>query len=46
MTTTTTSELTPNAITVLERRYLAKDKDGKVTETPDDMFRRVANNLG
>ena len=43
--TTTTSELTPNAITVLERRYLAKDKDGKVTETPDDMFRRVAANL-
>ena len=29
MTTTTTSELTPNAITVLERRYLAKDKDGE-----------------
>ena len=45
MTTTTTSELTSNAITVLERRYLAKNKDGKVTETPDDMFRRVAYNL-
>ena len=45
MTTTTTSELTPNAITVLERRYLAKDKDGKVTETPDQMWRRVAWNL-
>ena len=45
MTTTTTSELTPNAITVLERRYLAKDKDGKVIETPDNMFWRVAWNL-
>ena len=45
MTTTTTSELTPNAITVLERRYLAKDKDGNVTETPDEMFQRVAANL-
>ena len=45
MTTTTTSELTPNAITVLERRYLAKDKDGNVTETPDEMFMRVALNL-
>ena len=43
--TTTTSELTPNAITVLERRYLAKDKDGKVIETPDEMFMRVALNL-
>lgn len=35
-------ELTKNAITVLERRYLAKDEDGILLETPEDMFRRVA----
>ncbi len=34
--------LTENALRVLERRYLAKDKDGNVTETPDELFRRVA----
>ena len=31
-----------NAISVLERRYLAKDNDGNVTETPGGMFHRVA----
>lgn len=35
-------ELSKNAVTVLERRYLAKDKDGKVIETPEQMFERVA----
>jgi ribonucleoside-diphosphate reductase alpha chain len=37
--------LTPNAITVLERRYLAKDETGKVVETPTEMFWRVARNI-
>ncbi|MGI6365778.1 MAG: vitamin B12-dependent ribonucleotide reductase [Bacillota bacterium] len=37
-------QLSENARTVLERRYLIK-KDGKVAETPEDMFRRVANNI-
>lgn len=37
-------ELTPNAITVLEKRYLAKE-NGKPVETPEDMFRRVAKNI-
>lgn len=35
-------ELSKNALTVLERRYLTRDADGKLTETPDGMFRRVA----
>ncbi len=35
--------LTKNAITVLERRYLKRDKEGKVLETPGQMFRRVAD---
>jgi ribonucleoside-diphosphate reductase alpha chain len=34
--------LTDNAIKVLEKRYLAKDENGSVTEKPDAMFRRVA----
>ena len=37
--------LTKNAITVLERRYLKRDKDGKVLETPSQMFRRVADTI-
>jgi ribonucleoside-diphosphate reductase alpha chain len=34
--------LTVNSIKVLERRYLKKDKDGKVDETPEELFWRVA----
>jgi ribonucleoside-diphosphate reductase alpha chain len=34
-----------NALQVLERRYLKKDEDGRVLETPDQMFRRVAANV-
>lgn len=36
-------QLSDNAITVLKRRYLAKDENGKTMETPEDLFRRVAN---
>jgi len=39
------SNLTKNAITVLERRYLIRDKEGKVLEDPDRMFRRVADTI-
>jgi ribonucleoside-diphosphate reductase alpha chain len=35
-------ELTENALRVLERRYLQKDKEGQVIETPAELFRRVA----
>jgi ribonucleoside-diphosphate reductase alpha chain len=38
-------ELSPNAVTVLERRYLKRDKDGKILETPAEMFRRVAKSI-
>jgi ribonucleoside-diphosphate reductase alpha chain len=37
--------ISPNALRVLQKRYLAKDENGKVTETPEGMFRRVARNL-
>ncbi len=37
--------LSENALTVLERRYLRKDIEGKVIENPEDMFRRVAHHI-
>ena len=37
--------ITDNAQTVIERRYLAKDPTGTITEDSDGMFRRVAHNL-
>src|SRR2546428_13835991 len=35
-------DLTPNAITVLERRYLVKDDHGAPVEGPEDLFWRGA----
>lgn len=35
----------PNALTVLYRRYLMKDVEGKTCETPEGMLRRVARNI-
>jgi len=37
--------LSKNALTVLERRYLKRDSEGKVLETPADMFRRVSETI-
>ena len=37
-----TPRLSKNAITVLEKRYLRRDQQGRVMETAADMFRRVA----
>jgi len=34
--------LTENALKVLTNRYLLKDEEGKVKETPEEMFRRIA----
>ena len=38
-------KITSNALTVLEKRYLKKDGSGRVVETPEGMFGRVASNV-
>jgi ribonucleoside-diphosphate reductase alpha chain len=37
--------LSDNARVVLERRYLAKDDQGRPVESPEELFRRVAHNI-
>ncbi len=37
--------LSKNAVTVLEKRYLLKDQRGKLAETPEGLFNRVARAL-
>ncbi len=37
--------LSPNALTVLRRRYLTKNKAGRPVETPTHLFWRVAENV-
>jgi len=38
-------DLSANALTVLERRYLVKGEDGKPVEAPEDLFWRVARTI-
>jgi len=38
-------DLSANALTVLERRYLVKDDQGKPVERPQDLFWRVARTI-
>jgi ribonucleoside-diphosphate reductase alpha chain len=38
-------QLTPNALRVLEKRYLKHDASGRVMERPEELFRRVAENI-
>jgi len=40
-----TTSLSENAIKVLEKRYLKRDQDGNCTESPADMFNRVASSI-
>jgi ribonucleoside-diphosphate reductase alpha chain len=44
-TRTGTLDLSPNAVTVLERRYLIKDDQGRPVERPEDLFWRVARTI-
>ncbi|HIE64563.1 MAG: vitamin B12-dependent ribonucleotide reductase [Nitrospira sp.] len=37
--------MAPNALRVLEKRYLRKNEQGEVIESPEDLFRRVAGNI-
>jgi len=39
------NKLSKTAISVLNQRYLIKDDNGNVVETPEQMFRRVASNI-
>ncbi|HTY46222.1 MAG TPA: adenosylcobalamin-dependent ribonucleoside-diphosphate reductase [Methanomassiliicoccales archaeon] len=39
------ASLSENALVVLQKRYLLKDENGNVIETPEGMFRRVAKNV-
>ena len=38
-------KLSENAVKVLEKRYLKRDKNGNCVETPATMFRRVADSI-
>ena len=38
-------KLHKNAIKILEKRYLKKNQEGEVIEKPEDLFKRVANNI-
>jgi len=34
--------LSPNALKVLEKRYLKRDENGRIIDNPEDMFKRIA----
>ena len=40
-----TISLSTNALKVLEKRYLKKNEEGKVVETPEELFRRIAKTI-
>ncbi len=39
------NKLSDNAVKVLERRYLSRDENGNLIETPDELFMRVAKHI-
>ena len=44
-TLSTQLNLSPSAMKVLEKRYLKKDGEGRITEGPEHLFRRVAETV-
>jgi len=42
---TSNTRLSENALFILEQRYLKRNEKGQVTETPDEMFHRVARSV-
>ena len=38
-------QFTENALTVLKARYLLRDGQGNIMETPEEMFKRVAHTI-
>ncbi len=40
-----TINLAPNALKVLEKRYLKKNEEGAVVESPEELFRRIAKTI-
>lgn len=45
MGSTTNLPLSLNALQVLAKRYLRRDQNGKIIETPEQMWRRIADNI-
>ena len=39
------AHLSKNALMILEQRYLKRDDKGRIVETPEKLFRRVAKNI-
>src|SRR4030042_5450586 len=38
-------DLTPQAMSIVEKRYLKRNAEGKIIESPEEMFWRVARNI-
>ena len=45
MVQTSPEPLPENALRILEARYLQRNESGKIVETPEELFKRVANDI-